>query len=372
MSNKTTPVILSSEDESEINSLIRTRREHRAKRIEATRSVDAESLSSDSCSATLDENVLSDIERFSALRILIAYRSWRKREDLSRIRWAILNRLVLSLQRMYRRRKAEKEQAVEVMVPSRPVWRSQLPQLLKEINFQIPEPPHTRKRDKPRRIVAVDESEPEEMQPKLIVPVRQVEAPVSGTPVISAPEDKRAVVAIMRIQSTIRAFIWRDYLMKVKREGLLDEIVRSSMPADTDHSLDGTGTIVDLEPVDVYVPADLNGVLDGGTVVTGPGSIVGVDINATKDEEWIVDEIEDVGEFDEYEKSLNQAAITIQRFYRKRFARFRFRQMVEEAIIAVKEGRSLAIENTANIDESLPTETNEAEATSVASNCTVM
>jgi hypothetical protein len=371
MSEKTTPVISSSEDENEVNYFIRARREYRAKRMEAVRSVDAESLSSDSSSTTFDENTLSDIERYSAFRILIAYRCWRKREDLSRIRWAILNRLVLSLQRLYRRRKAQKEQVVEKLVTSRSIGRFQLPQLLKESNFQIPNPSPERKREKHKRVVLVDDNEPEEMQPKLVVPVTQVEVPVSATPVITPPEDKRSL-SIIKIQSAIRSFIWRDCLMKMKGEGFLDEIVKSSMIADSEHPVDATGTIVDLEPVDVYVPADLNGVLDHGTVVNGPETIVGVDINATKDEEWIVDEVEDVGEFDEYEKLLDQAAVIIQRFYRRRFARYKFRQMVEEAINAAKEGRPLNTMTAVDIEGSQPTETTQADGASAASNCTVM
>jgi hypothetical protein len=242
---------------------------------------------------------------------------------------------------------------------------------LKESNFQIPNPSPERKREKHKRVVLVDDNEPEEMQPKLVVPVTQVEVPVSATPVITPPEDKRSL-SIIKIQSAIRSFIWRDCLMKMKGEGFLDEIVKSSMIADSEHPVDATGTIVDLEPVDVYVPADLNGVLDHGTVVNGPETIVGVDINATKDEEWIVDEVEDVGEFDEYEKLLDQAAVIIQRFYRRRFARYKFRQMVEEAINAAKEGRPLNTMTAVDIEGSQPTETTQADGASAASNCTVM
>jgi hypothetical protein len=124
--------------------------------------------------------------------------------------------------------------------------------------------------------------------------------------------------------------------------------------------------------VDVYLPADVKGVLDHGTVVKGPEQIIGVDITTTKEDEWIVDEIEDLGEFDEYEKSLERAAIRVQRFYRKRYARIRFRQMVEEAIQAARECRPISGIDPPNAGEVNSSETDQGAGSSVTSNCVLM
>ena len=218
-----------------------------------------------------------------------------------------------------------------------------------------------------RKSVESIEGEELEEEPKTI-PVKQVDMPVMAVAPAAVPlsgEEKRAY-AMMKIQSMIRSYIWRDFLVRTRGEMFLDDLVKTAMDNEAPPA-EGAGMVVELEPVDVYLPADFQGVLDHGTVVNGPERIVGVDISTTKEDEWIVDEIEDVGEFEEYEKFAERAAITVQRFYRKRIARKKFRQMVEEAIQAAREGRPIA-ENL----KPESTTTGQAENSSATSNCVLM
>jgi hypothetical protein len=359
-----------------LQDIIRSRKEYRLKRMEV--SVDGESLNSSvSLNEVVDDEELRNREKFAALRIWVYYKYWKKREDIDRIRWAILNRLVVSLQRLFRQRKARRENLLEernegVNCGNARNPRFLLPELLREKNFEVPREKRMIRKKVPRgrRRSSVGSVQGEELYEEKTVEVKQVEVPVMAAPVAVSGEDKRAY-GMMKIQASIRSFIWRDFLVKMKGEFLLEDIVNTALDTD-EPPPEGSGTIVELEPVDVYLPADVKGVLDHGTVLKGPEQIVGLDITATKEDEWIVDEIEDLGEFDEYEKSLERAAIRVQRFYRKRCARIRFRQMVEEAIQAAQEGRPIPGNDPPNAGEGNPSETDRGAGSSVTSNCVLM
>ena len=366
-------------------SLIENRKWFRMKRRDA----DTESLSS-SCSSVGSDHEHSDddldTKKFAALRILIFYRCWRRREERDRLRWQILNRLVLSLQRLFR---ARKRRVMEIVsVPSLVSGRDLLPELLREERFEVPKPPllpMSRKREVYEKRGSADTvnigDELDEPYDVVATP-RETEVPVEFAPrpfrevlVFSpSPEDKRAM-ALCKIQACARSYIWRDFLSKMKGEFILDDIVKATMDQAESDPPDVTtrGNVVDLEPVDVYVPADVQGVLEHGTVVAGSEGIVGKDIGATKDEEWIVDEVEDLGEFDQYDASLNQAASIIQRFVRRRASRRRFHLMVEEAIKAAKDGKPFLSTEEGIVDTTLPAGDSPTNAeSSITSSCALM
>jgi hypothetical protein len=275
-----------------------------------------------------------------------------------------------------------------VSVPSLVSGRDLLPELLREERFEVPKPPvlpMRRKREVYEKRGSADTVNigDELDEPNDVVATRrETEKPVEFVPrpfrevlVFSpSPEDKRAM-ALCKIQACARSYIWRDFLSKMKGEFILDDIVKATMDQAESDPPDVTtrGNVVDLEPVDVYVPADVQGVLEHGTVVAGSEGIVGKDIGATKDEEWIVDEVEDLGEFDQYDASLNQAASIIQRFVRRRASRRRFHSMVEEAIKAAKDGKPFLSTEEGIVDTTLPAGDSPTNAeSSITSSCALM
>jgi hypothetical protein len=153
------------------------------------------------------------------------------------------------------------------------------------------------------------------------------------------------------------------FLERRKGELLVTEIAKLTIDTALNTEIprldDRSDNIVDLEPVDVLIPATVEGMLDHGTVIAGPRGIVGVNIGTTPGNEWIVDEVQDINEFEQFDQRLELAAIKIQRFYRQRLVRSRFVSIMDEAF------KSLRAQGYVRSESDLGTEINTESGCSI-------
>jgi hypothetical protein len=147
--------------------------------------------------------------------------------------------------------------------------------------------------------------------------------PIEIFPEIQPEELIPAVSAVYRAQQV---------LIRMKAVDLVDQIARETIATaenETIPPLDPENqNVFELEPVDIFLPRSVPGMLKSGTVVAGPLEMVGKSIEHTTPDEWIIDEVDDIEETHVFNPTHEKAAKRIQKFFR----RYRTRKMLEIAV----------------------------------------
>lgn len=263
-------------------------------------------------------STLTAYERECGLRILFHMRFYVRKKRMEMIKFQILLKLVLFIQRKFRNRRER------------------------------------RLRASPPPLVALAPESPVENTGfwDSVITTKQVPHDVH---VPEMADSESFAFSAETIHSIIKTYKAQQKLMRLKGVVLVNQIAEETVTtADRDTGElpdDRAETGVELEPVDILLPKNVPGMLQSGTIVTGPLAIVGKSIEHTPTTEWVVDEVEDVEELHVFDGNLDKAAKRIQKFYRRYRTRHMLKVAVERAILEIRNDiRTDEIVETANPD----------------------
>ena len=190
--------------------------------------------------------------------------------------------------------------------------------------------------------------------------------PVSGTPADAAivraslaEEEAVPVVlpegdsltaqttAVNVIKSSAITYATQQCFIRLEAQTLVGEVAAATESALTHSVLPPveSGSLVELEPVDVYLPKDVKGVLSRGVVVEESSPLHGTDIG--KSTEWIVDEVTDLEVFELHSIRVIVAVRKIQKLFRRFLTRRKFLAYLNEKDLTTVRAEEVAVQEAA-------------------------
>ena len=273
-------------------------------------------------------------------RILFALKARMKRLKLYNLKLAILVRLVTRIQAMFRGAKAreavgKQKQRVALEKKRREMLDKMKAEIALTAKRKIEEEIERQKRLKIRKQRMMETAKSNQLTvpsalAHMFSPESEVFLPHGDNADIG---DRVERSAVMSIKSRIFSFLSQHSLRWLRVHALVLSVVGQTIEAvkvKDDAVEDQDKTLVDLEPVDVLFPKDVQGLLARGVVVDSASPIRGSKLDAGARDGWIVDELTDAEQYDLQYEMIKKAAIRIQRFYRRHLSRRKFLAYLNE------------------------------------------
>ncbi len=272
--------------------------------------------SSDTCSnLNGKKSELTEREKEYGLRILFHMRYFVRKKKLERLKFEILRKLVVTLQRWYRRHKQKKED-LNTVVGMHANDEFFLPELVAEAPVEAVTSDNV--------LVETDEEVPIDV-PIVVARLKPF------LPVLR--EDERIDWSAELIVSILTRFRAQQHLLRCKGVALVTQIAQETVSTANVEKFPDTAAaqcdeLVELEPVDILLPKTVPGMIESGKVVVGPH----IYLENTNPEEWVVDEVDDVEEVHVFDPTLDNAARKIQKFFHRYRTRRKLREAFQRAI----------------------------------------
>ena len=290
----------------------------------------------------LPNRPLNDVEIRAGKTILFALR-WRiKRRKFLSLKLKILLRLVTRLQAIFRGAKVrrilgkEREQVLKEKKRKAELEKMKLEIALNAKQKEVEEK-ERQERLKIRKQLLLDAARVNNLSvPSALAQVFDSTADES-LPNATEKEDLDELYGPQRkamryVKSKIFAFLCQHSLLWLKANALVLSVVSQTFQASQmkdDAAHDADESLIELEPVDILIPKDVQGLLSEGVVVDATSPIHGSKVEEVFDS-WVVDELTDTEQYDLQYEALKNSALKIQRVYRRHLVRRKFLAYLNE------------------------------------------
>lgn len=137
------------------------------------------------------------------------------------------------------------------------------------------------------------------------------------------------------LKSIARGFIVQERLIRLHKLSLISNVADATaaaidaVPRSTD-SMDDKSDKVEIEPMELFFPQDVRGVLSSGVVVDEASPLVGEYLSETQPKDWMVKEVSEVEVFELQYHQLDRSASRIQRAFRRFMTKRKFLAYLNE------------------------------------------